>query len=144
MAAGLALGATGTAYAHERAPAAGPRIAPQSSSAAPSPSGSADEAPMAGRTAGQGRARPGRPPAPSEPAATGTPADEAPPENEPVEAPAHTPPPDAFTEPGRSARERQAFDRPAVQQVKQVLLGSGIVLVGLGTGFLALRMRRTH
>ncbi|GAA2965652.1 hypothetical protein GCM10020227_36710 [Streptomyces flavovirens] len=149
MAAGVALGpATTAAYAHEHAPADGLRAA-LLVPAAPSPhdsassSAPADEAPMAGRSAAEGRARPGRSLAPSEAAPTGTPADEVPPEDEPGEAPAYTPPPDAFPEPGRTARER-AMSRPAVRHVKQVLLGTGIVLVGLGTGFLAIRMRRAN
>ncbi|MEU5719950.1 hypothetical protein AB0G71_30115 [Streptomyces sp. NPDC020403] len=69
------------------------------------------------------------------------PADEVPPED-PDEAPAFTPPPGAFPEPGRSARQRQALDGPAARQVPLLTLGSGIALVGLGLGFLAFRMRR--
>ncbi|MEU9058097.1 hypothetical protein AB0D13_04140 [Streptomyces sp. NPDC048430] len=58
--------------------------------------------------------------------------------------PAFTPPPEAFPEPGESARQRQALDRPALKQMRDVSLGSGIALVGLGLAFLALRMRRPN
>ncbi|RPK78567.1 hypothetical protein EES45_17965 [Streptomyces sp. ADI97-07] len=96
---------------------------------------------MAGRPAGEGRARPGRSLSTAELAASEAPADEVPPGNDPGEASAFTPPPDALPD-GRTTRERQALDEPAARQVPQVSLGSGIALVGLGLGFLALRMRR--
>ncbi|MGW4234388.1 hypothetical protein ACWEF9_34835 [Streptomyces sp. NPDC004980] len=109
---------------------------------------------MAGRLAGEGRARPGRSLSPAELADSEASADEVPPGTDPGEAaspeadpgkvPAFTPPPDAFPEPGRTARQRQALDEPAVRQVRQVSLGSGIALVGLGLGFLAFRMRRVN
>lgn len=50
--------------------------------------------------------------------------------------------PDASTSPGADRMSRQALGGPAVEQVQQVSLGAGIALVGLGLGFLALRMRR--
>lgn len=61
---------------------------------------------------------------------------------EPAAVPAATP--DASTSPGADGRmTRQALEGPAVEQVQQVSLGAGIALVGLGLGFLALRMRRS-
>ncbi|MEU9361315.1 hypothetical protein AB0D35_24800 [Streptomyces sp. NPDC048301] len=72
-------------------------------------------------------------------------ADEVPPDPDPVDVPAFTPPPDAFPEPGETARQRrQALDDPALREVRDVSLGTGIVLVGLGLAFLGFRLRRTH
>ncbi|MFC5073156.1 hypothetical protein ACFPN0_16545 [Kitasatospora cinereorecta] len=143
MAAGMALGPTAGAYGSGRPDAArsapGPSHGPAGS---PSPSAEESESAMAGRQAGEGRARPGRSLSPAELAASEASADEVPPGADPGRVPAFTPPPDAFPEPGRTARQRQALDEPAVRQVQQVSLGSGIALVGLGLGFLALRMRR--
>ncbi|WP_331254407.1 hypothetical protein [Streptomyces halstedii] len=117
-------------------------------------SDSTGESPLAGRSAGEGRARPGRTSTPSEVAPTGTSVDEVPPEADPGDTdtgeadpgvvPAFTPPPEAFPEPGQTARQRQALVHLDTHQVKQALLGTGIILVGLGTGFLGLRMRRTR
>lgn len=59
---------------------------------------------------------------------------------EPAAVPAVTP--DAGASPGTGRTSRQALDGPAVERVKQMSLGAGIALVGLGLGFLALRMRR--
>ncbi|MEU0146667.1 hypothetical protein ABZ119_12025 [Streptomyces sp. NPDC006288] len=70
-------------------------------------------------------------------------ADEMPPDADPAEVPAFTPPPDAFPDPGDRATQRQALDEPTVRQVRDVSLGSGIVLVGMGLAFLSFRMRRT-
>ncbi|MFE3513851.1 hypothetical protein [Streptomyces sp. NPDC059166] len=71
--------------------------------------------------------------------------DEMPPEPDPVDVPAFTPPPDAFPEPGETARQRrQALDGPALREVRDVSLGAGIVMVGLGLGFLGFRLRRTR
>ncbi|MET7365558.1 hypothetical protein ABZS61_06940 [Streptomyces sp. NPDC005566] len=97
---------------------------------------------MAGREAGEGRARPGRSLTPMELADASAAADEVPPEADPDEVPVATPPPDAFPEPGRTSR--QALDEPAVRQMQQVSLGAGIALVGLGLGFLGLRLRRLN
>ncbi|MFJ8861051.1 hypothetical protein ACIRD8_21815 [Streptomyces sp. NPDC102451] len=67
-----------------------------------------------------------------------------PPEPDPAKVPEFTPPPEAFPEPGETARQRRALDEPALKQVRDVSLGSGIALVGLGLAFLALRMRRAN
>ncbi|MDF6020060.1 hypothetical protein [Streptomyces sp. JH34] len=69
-------------------------------------------------------------------------ADEMPPDPDPVEVPTFAPPPEAFPETGRTPRQRQALNEASARQVRDVSLGSGITLVGLGLAFLALRMRR--
>ncbi|MFI8003831.1 hypothetical protein [Streptomyces sp. NPDC086010] len=106
-------------------------------------SASAEESPLAGRQAGEGRARPGRSLSPVEIADSEAAADEMPPDSDPAGVPEFTPPPDAFPEPGETARQKRALDVAAVRQVRDVSLGSGIALVGLGLAFLALRIRRT-
>ncbi|MFE2205990.1 hypothetical protein [Streptomyces rubiginosohelvolus] len=117
-----------------------------SPSASPGVSGSA--VPLAGREAGAGKARPGRSLSPMELARAGDPVEEDPPEEtaegiaDPVDLPASTPPPDAFSDPGQ--RSGQALDAAAVRRVQEVSLGTGIALVGLGLGFLAFRMRRAN
>ncbi|MFE9722173.1 hypothetical protein ACFYQ5_00835 [Streptomyces sp. NPDC005794] len=144
MAAGLALGPT--AWAHGDG-ARSAHLAPSTTAArddAPSPavSPSAQESPLAGRQAGEGRARPGRSLSPLEIEDSEAAADEMPPDPDPAEVPAFTPPPEAFPEPGESARRRQALDDPGLKHVRDASLGSGIALVGLGLAFLAFRMRR--
>ncbi|MGW7093142.1 hypothetical protein [Streptomyces sp. NPDC054874] len=118
-------------------------------SASSSPSASADvsgsTAPLAGREAGAGKARPGRSLTPLELARAEEPVPEDEPNRdlvEPVDLPASTPPPSAFTDPG--PRSGQALDAASVRRVQQVSLGTGIALVGLGLGFLAFRMRRAN
>ncbi|MFE6701672.1 hypothetical protein [Streptomyces sp. NPDC057718] len=107
---------------------------------------SGSTAPLAGREAGAGKARPGRSLSPLELARAEERVEEEPSEEtdeglvDPVDLPVSTPPPDAFTDPGQ--RSGQALDAAAVQRVQQVSLGTGIALVGLGLGFLAFRMRR--
>ncbi|POG45155.1 hypothetical protein BV881_23355 [Streptomyces sp. ZL-24] len=124
----------------------------------PSPSRSASvevsgsTAPLAGREAGAGKARPGRSLTPLELAQAENRAEREPPQeaveeaDEPDTAPAglqdFTPPPDAFTDP--EARAARALDAAAVRQVQQVSLGTGIALVGLGLAFLAFRLRRVN
>ncbi|MFJ6515758.1 MULTISPECIES: hypothetical protein [Streptomyces] len=109
---------------------------------------SGSTAPLAGREAGAGKARPGRSLSPLELARAEEPVEEEPSEEtdeglaDPVDLPVSTPPPDAFTDPGQ--RSGQALDAAAVQRVQQVSLGTGIALVGLGLGFLAFRMRRAN
>ncbi|WP_411081565.1 hypothetical protein [Streptomyces sp. cmx-18-6] len=104
---------------------------------------SGSTAPMAGREAGAGKPRPGRSLTPLELARAETPAEpEASdgPGKDTADLPVFTPPPDAFSDPGPSAG--RALDAATVRQAQQVSLGAGIVLVGLGLGFLGLRMRR--
>lgn len=133
-----------SAHPGHPAPAPVPARPPGSSSPTASPSASTAESPLAGRQAGEGRARPGRSLSPQEAAESEAAADEMPPDPDPVKVPAFTPPPEAFPEPGETARRRQALDEPALKQVRDVSLGSGIALVGLGLAFLALRMRRPN
>ncbi|MFK0184341.1 hypothetical protein ACIQV1_09010 [Streptomyces rubiginosohelvolus] len=118
------------------------------SSPSASPDVSGSTAPLAGREAGAGKARPGRSLSPMELARAEDPVAEDPPEEtdegiaDPVDLPASTPPPDAFSDPGQ--RSGQALDADAVRRVQEVSLGTGIALVGLGLGFLAFRMRRAN
>lgn len=116
---------------------------PSSPSASPGVSGST--APLAGREAGAGKARPGRSLSPLEPARAEEPVAEDEPDAtlaDPVDLPVSTPPPSAFSDPG--ARSGQALDAASVRRVQQVSLGTGIALVGLGLGFLAFRLRRAN
>ncbi|WP_371777348.1 hypothetical protein [Streptomyces sp. NBC_01438] len=136
--------------ASSAAPAPPPPSAPLPSDASGSPSPSAgsprpddEQSPLAGLPAGEGRQRPGRQLTPREIAR----ADDAIEAEEdrstatdPDAVPAATP--DAGESPGAGRLARQALDGQAVQQVKEMSLGVGICLVGLGLGFLALRMRR--
>ncbi|MEU6015420.1 hypothetical protein ABZ826_15600 [Streptomyces sp. NPDC047515] len=48
------------------------------------------------------------------------------------------------TSPAAGRLAPQALDGPAVRQARHVSLGAGIALIGLGLGFLALRMRRSN
>ncbi|MFF8500477.1 hypothetical protein ACF07L_07435 [Streptomyces anulatus] len=116
-----------------------------SSSPSASPDVSGSTAPLAGREAGAGKARPGRSLSPLELARAEEPVEEDEPEAtlaDPVDLPVSTPPPSAFTDPG--LRSGQALDAASVRRVQQVSLGTGIALVGLGLGFLAFRMRRAN
>lgn len=119
-----------------------------SSSPSASPDVSGSTAPLAGREAGAGKARPGRSLSPLELARAEDPVEEDGPEEaeevlvDPADLPVSTPPSSAFNDPGRQAG--QALDAAAVQRVQQVSLGTGIALVGLGLGFLAFRIRRTN
>ncbi|WP_103532147.1 hypothetical protein [Streptomyces sp. SM11] len=140
-------GATGPGA---QAPAGPGADAPEPSSSSPSasPDVSGSTAPLAGREAGAGKARPGRSLSPLELARAEDPVEEDGPEEagealaDPVDLPVSTPPSSAFTDPGQ--RAGQALDASAVRRVQQVSLGTGIALVGLGLGFLAFRMRRTY
>ncbi|MFD4794195.1 hypothetical protein [Streptomyces anulatus] len=130
-----------------QAPAGPGADAPDSTSSSPSasPDVSGSTAPLAGREAGAGKARPGRSLSPLEQARAEEPVEEDEPEAtlaDPVDLPVSTPPPSAFTDPG--PRSGQALDAASVQRVQQVSLGTGIALVGLGLGFLAFRMRRAN
>lgn len=135
--------ATGQGAQAPAGPGADSPDSASSPSASPDVSGST--APLAGREAGAGKARPGRSLSPLEL----TRAEEQVPEDEPdtdlvdpVDLPVSTPPPSAFTDPG--PRSGQALDAASVRRVQQVSLGTGIALVGLGLGFLAFRMRRVN
>ncbi|MFE7457691.1 hypothetical protein [Streptomyces sp. NPDC057554] len=105
---------------------------------------SGSTAPLAGREAGAGKARPGRSLPPLEPARAEPPEPPEPsgePEEVAVDLPVSAPPSEAFSEPGTPAA--RAMDAAAVRQVQQVSLGAGIALVGIGLSFLALRLRRS-
>ncbi|MFJ1787452.1 hypothetical protein ACIOML_24495 [Streptomyces anulatus] len=130
-----------------QAPAGPGADAPDSASSSPSasPDVSGSTAPLAGREAGAGKARPGRSLSPLELARAEEPVEEEEPEAtlaDPVDLPVSTPPPSAFTDPG--PRSGQALDAASLRRVQQVSLGTGIGLVGLGLGFLAFRMRRAN
>ena len=138
--------ASGTPSAHPSG-ASGPAGPPSGSTAPPagssaSPSASADRSPLAGRPAGEGRARPGRSLSPLELARADALLEEEEPEPDTADVPPAEVSPSASPRSGRSAP--QAMDGPAVRQVQQVSLGAGIALVGLGLGFLAFRMRRAR
>lgn len=60
---------------------------------------------------------------------------------EPAVVPAFSP--YASASPGAGRTSGQALGGPAVERLQQVSLGAGIALVGLGLGFLGLRMRRS-
>ncbi|WP_406094887.1 hypothetical protein [Streptomyces sp. NBC_01013] len=127
---------------------ASPSASPSAPSTPPSPSAESPRphsagSPWAGRPAGEGRPRPGRTLTPAEIARADA-LDEAAEEAEATESaavPAITLDPRAHTGTGRMSR--QALEGPAVEQVQQMSLGAGIALVGMGLGFLALRMRRS-
>ncbi|MET9546815.1 hypothetical protein ABZY36_16085 [Streptomyces sp. NPDC006627] len=94
-----------------------------------------DETPRAGSRAGEGRARPGRadvplpdPPPPS-----------TPPPSVPSRRPeqAHMTQRDTVADAGQPAPANPALSGPRV-----LPLGAGLVLIGLGLGFLGLRLRR--
>ncbi|MGW8888491.1 hypothetical protein [Streptomyces sp. NPDC055749] len=127
--------------------ASGPSGPPSGSAPPPagpsaSPSASAGRSPLAGRPAGEGRARPGRSLSPLELARADALLEEEEPEPDTADVPAVEVPPST---PPRSERPApQALNGPAVRQVQEVSLGAGIALVGLGLGFLAFRMRRVR
>ena len=126
------------------APDSGPDSDSGSTADAEPPAADA-QSPLAGREAGEGRSRPGRQLSPWELAhADGSfqrpDASSAASDPSPVPAPAETP--GVSTSPGADGLSPQALDAPAVRRVKQVSLGAGIALIGMGLGFLAFRMRR--
>ncbi|MFF3174090.1 hypothetical protein ACFVQ0_15820 [Streptomyces sp. NPDC057900] len=121
---------------------------PSDASGSPSPSAGSprpddEQSPLAGLPAGEGRLRPGRQLTPRE-IARADDAIEAEEDRSSATDPAAVPAvtPDASASPKTGRLARQALDGRAVQQVKEMSLGVGICLVGLGLGFLALRMRR--
>ncbi|MFI0978081.1 hypothetical protein ACH4SP_13925 [Streptomyces sp. NPDC021093] len=95
---------------------------------------------LAGRRAGVGRVRPGRAPEPEavRPVTAYVPV--APPAPRPQDATPRTPETARGTHPPRSLR--QASARPYTPGVRALPLGTGIALVGLGLGFLGMRLRR--
>ncbi|MFB7370841.1 hypothetical protein ACFC0D_13480 [Streptomyces sp. NPDC056222] len=122
----------------------------------PAPAGS-----MAGRPAAEGRERPGRPvppqessssPGPEEPSRTKTAtADESPEEEDgsddgleavpETESTTDTPPP--ASAPAAAPRlSPRATATTADRQIPVLTLGAGLAMVGLGIGFLGVRMRR--
>lgn len=114
-----------------------------SPTAGTAPPESMQSPPLAGWSAGAGRQRPGR--SPAELARQDALDERAEQEErsattEPASVPAFTPDPRDFPEDAPAGR--QALDEATVHRVQQMSLGAGIALVGLGIGFLALRMRR--
>ncbi|RAJ60985.1 hypothetical protein K388_03359 [Streptomyces sp. KhCrAH-43] len=100
------------------------------------------QSPLAGWPAGTGRERPGRSAAEVAREDAREDREQRAEETAPAALPAFTPDPDDF--PGPLPAGRQALDGATVERVQQVSLGAGIALVGLGLGFLALRMRRVR
>ncbi|WP_329027125.1 hypothetical protein [Streptomyces sp. NBC_01423] len=136
----LALTAAAAVGAAAAPGASGPPSPSPSSSG--SPRAGETQSPLAGWPAGAGRERPGR-------SATEVAREDAREDREqraeetaPAALPAFTPDPDDF--PGPLPAGRQALNGATVERVQQVSLGAGIALVGLGLGFLALRMRRAR
>ncbi|MFF1922242.1 hypothetical protein ACFVW8_16945 [Streptomyces sp. NPDC058221] len=102
------------------------------------------QSPLAGLPAGEGHQRPGRQLTPQEIAQEDEAADSDEEESaatDPAVAPAVTP--DASASPENGRLSPQALDGRTMAQVRQMSLGVGVALVGLGLGFLGLRMRRT-
>jgi hypothetical protein len=115
--------------------------------AAPSPPGEQEATGsdrIAGRQAGVGRVRPGR--APGAEAVRPAPARvrQAPPSRPPATRPAapRPVPEGPVPESPVPARLGQAVAEPGPLGFRPLPLGSGIALVGLGLGFLAMRLRR--
>ncbi|MFF0745076.1 hypothetical protein ACFYVL_32220 [Streptomyces sp. NPDC004111] len=139
----VGLAALYAAPAHAATPAA-PAVpgTPGDPAAAPAPYVTAEPGPgrLAGRRAGAGRVRPGRAPEPEEahPVPAYVPQAVPPPRQQP-RRPA-TPRPER--ESPAPARLRQAAPPPAPLGFEPLPLGAGIALVGLGLGFLGMRMRR--
>ncbi|MGW0465040.1 hypothetical protein ACWDX6_07165 [Streptomyces sp. NPDC003027] len=125
------------------------------------PVGPSRSASLAGRPAGEGRERPGRPASsvapvsphePDDPSRTSTATSDERPDarDEPDEDLQAVPPGDAAPPSAPSASRPAAAHRAgaeagptsADQQVPVLTLGAGLALVGLGIGFLGIRMRR--
>ncbi|WP_328888030.1 hypothetical protein [Streptomyces sp. NBC_00316] len=131
-----------------RQPLSGPRS--DAGGSPDGPSGRPDAPPLlAGRADGVGRLRPGRPFSPWELTHRDDflgqfdqPPPSAAPSAAPVAVPRTTTASDDSRKSGRAAP--QALDRPGAHHMQQVSLGVGIALVGLGLGFLGLRIRRTN
>lgn len=100
------------------------------------------QSPLAGWPAGAGRQRPGRSAAEVARQDALEDREPKPSPSESAAVPAFTPDPADFRDPPPAGR--QALSGTAVRRVQQLSLGAGIALVGLGLGFLALRMRRAR
>ncbi|MEV5600059.1 hypothetical protein AB0L33_01285 [Streptomyces sp. NPDC052299] len=100
------------------------------------------QSPLAGRPAGAGRQRPGRSAAEVARQDALEDRESRPSPFESAAVPVFTPDPDDFRDPPPGGR--QALSGATVRRLQQLSLGAGIGLVGLGLGFLALRMRRAH
>ncbi|MGV9882691.1 hypothetical protein [Streptomyces sp. NPDC003006] len=100
------------------------------------PVSTVDETPRAGSRPGEGRARPGRPDPPLP--------DPPPP---PLTPPPYVPPPQPEPAPVTHRDTVSDAGEPAPTEavlpgLRVLPLGGGLVLIGLGLGFLALRLRR--
>lgn len=99
----------------------------------------------AGSVPGDGRARPGRDePAPT--SATASVPPYTPPQRPPASTPPATTPPPVAKPPGKATKAsdttRRTATEPAVPALRVLPLGSGLVLIGLGLAFFAVRLRR--
>ncbi|MGW0907295.1 hypothetical protein [Streptomyces sp. NPDC002853] len=102
----------------------------------PSPGGT-----RAGSVSGEGRARPGRDEPPPSVAASEPP--RRPPRQ--ISTPAATPAPEVWPQGRATAASdvtRRTAAEPVVPALRVLPLGSGLVLIGLGLGFFAVRLRR--
>ncbi len=122
------------AYATESA--LGPAARPVAGSAVGSTVTTVEETSRAGSAAGEGRERPGgaRPPILDPPPAPYTPPPVSPP-------PPPRPTPVAHRDTASDPAERTPVG-PVLPNLRVLPLGGGLVLIGLGLGFLGLRLRR--
>ncbi|MGW7073282.1 hypothetical protein ACWGII_35990 [Streptomyces sp. NPDC054855] len=94
----------------------------------------------AGSVSGEGRARPGRDEPPPSAAAS------EPPRRPPRQIPTHADTPAQVRPQGRATTasdvSRRTATEPVVPALRVLPLGSGLVLIGLGLGFFAVRLRR--
>ncbi|MEU2026788.1 hypothetical protein ABZ565_32305 [Streptomyces sp. NPDC016469] len=134
----LALTAAATLGA--AAPDASGRPSPSPTSSS-SPHAGEAQSPLAGWPAGAGRQRPGRSAAEVARQDAQEDREPRPSPSESAAVPVFTPNPADFRDPPEG---RQALTGATVERVQQMSLGAGIALVGLGLGFLALRMRRAR
>ncbi|MFD6421227.1 hypothetical protein [Streptomyces sp. NPDC060198] len=114
-----------------------PSVGPSDDASAGPPK---DGAPFAGRLAGEGRVRPGRSLPPEELAAAVA-ALEDDDEEAPPPVPPSVAPPSLPSEPVPSAH-RRALSTRATERLRELSLGGGITLVGLGLFLLGVRVRR--
>ncbi|MGQ4486500.1 hypothetical protein ACN6LM_003328 [Streptomyces sp. SAS_281] len=123
------------------APGTSGRPSPSPSSSGSPPAGEM-QSPLAGWPAGAGRERPGRSAAEVARQDALEDREPRPSPSESAAVPVFTPDPADFRDPPPGGR--QALSGGAVRRLQQLSLGAGIALVGLGLGFLALRMRRAR